>query len=626
MVKDILEKSGKKVVLLGNDAIARGALEAGIGLAASYPGTPSSEVPLTLSRVAKECGFFFEYSTNEKVAFETAAGAAWSGVRAMTIMKHFGLNVASDSVSPVAYIGVKAGYVVVVADDPEGWSSAQSEQDTRYFTRMIKMPMIEPTNPQECLELTKFAFELSEEFEIPVFLRTTTKVNHSIGTVELGEIKKPKTKGKFVKDLSRYYNIRPSLQKLHKQIDEKLKNIEKKYGSKLNKVFKGKGNIGVITSGVSFDYAIEVCKLLGINPPIAKLTLTYPTPATFLKNFIKDKKAILVLEELDPIIENDVERLAKEANPKLVIHGKDILHTYGEYNLERMMPAFEKVFKKKFKIDFKSHKNKVDAALKGLPPRKPVFCPGCPHRSTFYAVKSVFGEDAVYPGDIGCYILGVFEPYQMQDFMISMGSGVGIAHGISKVSDQDIVVFMGDSTFFHAGIAGIVNLKFNDGRTPLVVVMDNSITAMTGHQPHPGSGITGMGEIVQPIKVDEIAKAIGAEVRVVNAFNQKQIIDTLKELKNVKGLRVLVSRGECRLLTKRKFRKKGLSFTKFTIDQEKCIKCGICTDKFACAAIKKTKQGKDELYEIESDLCWGCSVCMQVCPHKAIRAMSKEVK
>ncbi len=628
MASEVLEKEGKKVVLLGNEAIARGAIESGVGVVAAYPGTPSSEVPVTLSHIAKKVGFYFEYSTNEKVAFETAAGAAWSGVRSLTSVKHFGLNVAADSVSPVAYVGVKGGFVVMVADDPNGWSSAQSEQDTRYYARMFKMPMIEPSNPQECLDFTKKAFEISEEFEIPVFLRTTTKVSHSIGTVKLGKIKEPSLKGHFKKDLNRYYNIRPNLQELHKKIDKKLEKIGEKYSAVFNKVFSGKGKIGIIASGVSFDYAMELAQTLGLNVPIAKIGLSHPFPSKFISGFIKGKKEVLVLEELEPILENEIKEVAKEVNPKLIIHGKDLLPKYGEYTPELLVPAFEKVFRKKLGLDFKKHKNEVEKTVKELPPRKPVFCPGCPHRSTFYAVKQVFGENTIYAGDIGCYVLGVFKPFEMQDFVVSMGASLGISHGISRVSKQDIVVFIGDSTFFHAGMTGLVNLKFNDGNAPLVVVMDNGITAMTGHQPHPGTGITGMGEKVEKEDIEKIAEAFGAEVRVVNSFNQKQLIETLKELKEMKGLRVLVSRGECRLLTLRKSRQKGIKLPTFEIDQEKCTKCGICTDKFSCPAIKKIvdKKGKPVRFEIDPDLCTGCSVCMQVCPYNAIHLRKTEGK
>ncbi len=621
---DVLEEAGKKVVLLGNEAIVRGALEAGVGFVAAYPGTPSSEVPMTFSRIAKKVGLYFEYSTNEKVAFEAATGAAWSGVRAMTSQKHFGLNVAADSIPPIAYTGVRAGFVVMVADDPQGWSSAQSEQDTRYYARMFKMPMLEPSNPQECLDYTKLAFDMSEEFGIPVFLRTTTKVNHSIGTVRLGEMKKSKIRGRFQKDPDKYYNLRPHLQVLHERLNKKLEQIEAKYGQKLNQVFPGEGEIGIITSGVSFEYAKEALLELGLNPPIAKIILTHPISKSFVSDFVKDKEAVLVLEELEPILENFVERIAREANPNLIIHGKDLLLESGEYNLEKVIPVFEKIFGKKSGIDFTGHKREVDLASEDLTPRKPVLCPGCPHRSTFYAVKKVFGDDTIYGGDIGCYILGLLEPINMQDFVVSMGAGIGVSHGLGIVSDQDVVAFVGDSTFFHAAMPSILNYRFNDvGKTPLIVLLDNAITAMTGHQPHPGSGFTGMGEKVEPVKIEEIIRALGAEVRVSSAFSQKKLVEALKELKSMKGSKVLVSRGECRLLTRRKFRSKGLALPVYRIDQEKCTRCGICTNDFACPAIIEAAEKLEEepIYSINQDICLGCAVCLQICGEGAIHVV-----
>ena len=628
MRTEVLERAGKKVVLLGNEAVARGAIEAGIGVATAYPGTPSSEVPMTLSRIAKKVGFYFEYSSNEKVAFETAAGAAWCGVRAITAMKHFGLNVASDSVFPVAYTGVKAGFVVMIADDPQGWSSAQSEQDSRYYARIARMPMIEPSNPQECLDFTKLAFDISEEFQVPVFLRTTTKVSHSIGTVKLGKLRKGKNEGKFQKDPERYYNIKPHLQILHERLDEKLEKIGRKYGKKLNMVFGGKGKVGIITSGVSFEYVMEAIRELGIKPPVLKIGLTHPISAKCVGDFVKNKRAVLVVEELEPIIEEFVKRVAKDVNPRVRVYGKNLLPRSGEYNLERIIPAFESIFNKKLGINLEAHRKKVEKVIKDLPPRKPVFCPGCPHRSTFYAVKKVFGKNTVYAGDIGCYLLGIFEPFNMQDFVISMGASVGLAHGITRVSNQDVVVFIGDSTFFHAGMPGLVNCKFNDEKAPLIIVMDNSITAMTGHQPHPGSGFTGMGDEVQPIKIEEVAKALGAKVKVVNAFSQKELIRALEELKKSKGLRVLVSRGECRLLTRRKMRSKGVPLPAFQIvDQEKFKpSANELINKFSCPAILKEKKKGKIVYRIDEDMCWGCGVCMQIAPKGSIKPVRRLVK
>jgi indolepyruvate ferredoxin oxidoreductase alpha subunit len=629
MKMDVLEEPGKKVVLLGNEAIVRGALEAGVGFVAAYPGTPSSEVPMTFSRIAKKVGLYFEYSPNEKVAFEAATGAAWSGVRAMTSQKHFGLNVAADSIPPVAYTGVRAGFVVMVADDPSAWSSAQTEQDTRYYARMFKLPMLEPSNPQECLDYTKLAFDLSEEFEIPVFLRTTTKINHSIGTVKFGEIKKPKIRGRFEKDPDKYYNLKPHLQVLHERLNKKIEQIEEKYGQTLNRVFPGEGKIGIITSGVSFEYAKEALLELGLKPPIAKIVLTHPISKIFVSDFIKDKETVLVLEELEPILENFVKQIAKEANSNLVIHGKDLLPKSDEYNIERVIPVLEKIFGKKLGIDFEDHRKKVDAASKNLTPRKPVLCPGCPHRSTFYAVKKVFGDEAIYAGDIGCYILGALDPIDMQNFVVSMGAGIGVSHGIGIVSDQDVVAFVGDSTFFHAAMPAILNYRYNKaGKTPLIVVLDNAITAMTGHQPHPGSGFTGMGEKVEPVKIEDVVKALGVQVKVSNAFSQKQLIQALQELKRVKGPKVLVSRGGCRLLTRRQFRAKGLTLPVFEIDQEKCTKCGICTDDFACPAIVKSmvEPGGEPVYSINPDICLGCAVCVQICPEGAIHIVKREAE
>ncbi len=620
---DILKKSGEKVVLLGNEAIARGALEAGVGVFAAYPGTPSSEVPMTIARVAKKRRMVFEYASNEKVAFETAAGAALSGVRAMTAMKHFGLNVAADSISPIAYYGPKAGLVVLVADDPNGWSSAQSEQDTRYYARMFRMPMLEPSDPQEALDFTRFAFDLSEEFNIPVLIRTTTKVSHVIETVKLGKLKKPRTKGSFVRDYEHYYNIRPGLQKLHREVDRKLERIEKKYGQKLNKVYNRNSNskIGIIASGVSYQYAAELSSLLGLKVPIAEINMTFPLSRKFIANFIKGKKAVLVLEELEPIVEEFVKQVAKEVNPRLEVHGKDMLPRYGEYTLELLLPVFEKIFRKSYGLDLKAHKRKYEKAVEGLPPRKPVMCYGCPHRSTFYAVKKVFGntKNVVYPGDIGCYVLGIFEPFKMQDLVVSMGASVGIAHGITRVSGQEVVVFVGDSTFFHAAMPAIANLRFHDGKSPLVVVLDNHVTAMTGHQPHPGSGFTATSDPTKAIDIAEVAKALGAEVRVANSFNQKQLEQALRELREVKGPRVLVSRGECRLFWRRNMIRKGLSWPVFEVDQNKCQKCGVCTDEFSCPAITKDTSGALPVFRIDPNLCWGCSVCAQVCPYGAIR-------
>ena len=601
MNPDVLEREGRTVVLLGNEAIARGALEAGIGLSACYPGTPSSEVGITLSDVAKKCGFYFEWSTNEKVAFEVCAGAAYSGVRSLTAMKHFGLNVASDSIFPVVFTGVKAGLVIMVADDPLGHSSAQSEQDTRFYARMGKIPTLEPSNPQEAKDFTKLAFEISEKYEIPVILRTTTLVSHSAGTVKLGKIKKPKTKGKFVKDFDRFYNIRPNLQKLHTKLIKKLDLIEKEYEN-LNTI-EGQGKIGIITNGVSYEYLKEIGKLPGVK--IGKLNLTHPIPRNFVTKFIKGLEKVIIAEELEPVVENFVRGVAKDVNPGIEIYGKNILPRVGEYTPDIVLQALAPILKIK-SPDFSKHERQLEKIK--LPARKPVFCPGCPHRSTFYAVKKVLGEDTVWAGDIGCYVLGIFEPFEMQDFVISMGSSFGVTHGIKKVSDQKAVVFIGDSTFFHAGMPGLANMKVH-GTKPLVVILDNGITAMTGHQPHPGSDFTGMGEKKTPIKIEDVVKSFGIKnVRVVNAYSQRDLQDAVREFSKQDELSVIISRGICRLLMKRIVRSKGGKFVTYEVAPGKEKNCINLVKEFACPAI--IQRGKKVF--IREDMCWGCGVCSQI--------------
>lgn len=605
---DVLEGEGRKVILLGNEAIARGALEAGMGFSACYPGTPSSEVGLTFAGIAKKSGFYFEWSINEKVALEACAGAAFCGVRALTAMKHFGLNVASDSLFPVAYVGVRGGLVINVADDPQCHSSGQSEEDTRRFARIGNMPMLEPSDTQECKDFTKAAFEISERYQVPVFLRTTTMVSHSAGTVRLGAVRRPKTRGRFAKDYERYYCIRPVIQRMHERVLKNLEGIERDY-NRLNRVEGDmKSGTGILASGVSYQYLME----LGLeNVKIGKLSLTYPIPGKFVSDFIRGLKTLIVLEELEPIMEDFARGVAKDINPGLEIHGKDILPRVGEYSTELLRERLAPVLKIQ-RPDFR----KQEEGLKKirLPTRKAVLCPGCPHRSTFYAVKKALGDRVVWAGDIGCYILGIFEPFKMQDFIISMGASLGIAHGIRKVSNQKVVAFIGDSTFFHAGMAGLANMRYNDPKV-LVVIMDNGTTAMTGHQPHPGTGLTGMGNKVNPIRIEDVVKSFGiSNIRVVSAFSQAELRKAVRELDSLPGISVLVSRGMCRLLFRKMLRTRGQSLPVFQIAPGGKRGLGVL-DGFACPAIGR----RGNKYYISPEMCWGCSVCSQIAPPGSIR-------
>jgi len=611
---DLLAERGK-LLLLGNEAIVRGALEANVKFASTYPGTPASEIGDTFAKIAKQAGIYFEYSTNEKVALEAAAGAAFSGLRAIVSFKQFGLNVASDSFFPIAYVGTKAGLVIVCADDPSCWSSAQSEQDTRFYSLMAHVPMLEPSDAQECKDFTKFAFESSEKFEIPVLIRLTTRVSHSRGIVKLGEMKREEVKAEFVKDLKRFDNMPPHTMEMHERILQKIEKIRKvSEKTKLNFILNknSKSKFGIIVSGVSFNYVVEALDDLNLKVPVFKLGLTHPLPYEKLGKFIKSFDSILVVEELEPIIEKEVREIAKEFNPKLKIYGKSLLPNSGEYREEMIIKALEKISGKKYrKINFEKSKEmkKIDIAR-----RFALLCPGCPHRATFYAVKKVAGKDAIFGGDIGCYILGIYPPLYTQDFCISMGANLGIIHGIKKVSNQKAVCFIGDSTFFHAGMPGLVNMVFNKSN-PLVIILDNRYTAMTGHQPHPGTGYTGMNEKTTEIKIEDVVKSFGIKnVKVIDPFNLAEMEKGVREFLEKDEISVIVARRECQLMAVRRMKKEGIKIPKYEIT-EKCIKCGICLKNFGCPAIHE----KDGNFYIDETMCTGCGVCAQICPVKAIQ-------
>ncbi|MEM7828482.1 MAG: indolepyruvate ferredoxin oxidoreductase subunit alpha [Candidatus Aenigmatarchaeota archaeon] len=621
----VLEASGKKVILLGNEAVVRGALEAGVGFATTYPGTPASEIGDTFSEIAKDAGIYFEYSVNEKVATEAAAGAAWCGVRSLVSFKHFGLNVAADSVYPIAFHGVKAGMVIVVADDPGCWSSGQSEQDSRWYARLMHIPMLEPSNPEECKSFTKLAFELSERFGIPVFIRLTTRVSHASAGVRLGKIVKGMTKGKFVKGDEKWHNMPPRILTRHNEINKKLAEIREWAEEKgLNQIYyKGsEKQFGIIANGAAFNYVMESLKLFGLKIPVLKLNMTWPFPEKTISRFIKGLKSVLIVEELEPIIEKEVEGIAKSVNPRLKIHGKDILPEFCELRQETVDNALARLTGARQKIKDLEISGKNLSKIE-FPKRTPTLCPGCPHRATFWEVKAATTSDTVFGGDIGCYILGIHKPIEMQDFIISMGAVQGLSHGISKVSDkQQVVAFIGDSTFFHAGIPGLINIAYNSS-SPLVVVLDNFATAMTGHQPHPGTGETGMGEQVEKIKIEDIATACGIkEIAVIDVWDVKGSIAKIREMLQKPGPKLVIARGECRLQFMRRARRAGTKIPTAEIDPKKCSRCSVCVYKFGCPAIHRDR--KKDLYYIDPDMCWGCGVCISVCPFSAISFKKEE--
>ncbi len=579
--------SSKKQLMLGNLAIVRGALEAGVQFVTTYPGTPASEIGGTFYKIKDKSGVYFEYSTNEKVAVEAAAGAAFSGLKSLATMKHFGVNVASDSLLPLAYLHLK-NFVLVFADDPGCYGSTQSEQDGRHFARMAHMTLLEPSDPQECLEFTKLAFQISEKYSTPVLIRLTTTTSHSVAAVQPSEYKANKTKGFFKKDPKRFYTFRPEILKIHEDVIKKEKVIQSAaFG--VNKITRGEGKIGIIGSGASYPLVVDALDELNLNIPVLKLGLTYPVPVKAIHDFVKGLDKVLVAEELDSLVENDVKAVAKDANPKLIVHGKDLLPCAGPFSPDDLISALSKLTGKKASFDIEKHK-KLFEKIKPTE-RIPTLCPGCPHRATFWAIKQA-APNAVYGGDIGCYFLGMHAPINMQDFLISMGAGMGVTHGINKATNQKSILFIGDSTFMHAGLPGLINISENKSN-PLIVIMDNSVAAMTGQQPRP------------QMSIEKLVEACGIKhIKVVNAYNTKQVIAATKELLALNEPAVLISRGECRVLTINRALKEGktLPVAQMSSGAKKCKDL----QKIGCPAIEKDR--------INEDLCNGCALCMQVCP------------
>ena len=521
-IKEVLTADeNEELFLLGNEATVRGALEAGVGLASTYPGTPSSEIGDVFSKIAADAGIYFEFSTNEKVALEVAAAAAASGVRSFTFMKHVGVNVASDSLMSVAYTGVEGGMVILSADDPSMFSS-QNEQDNRHYARLANIPMVEPSNPQEIKELMKYSYQLSEDFKLPVMMRTTTRVSHMRGVVKTGVIKNKKDKGFFKRDPKRFVPVPSTAMVMHRILVEKMEKLKQiANNSPLNKVFDKQGKIGVITSGSAFNYVMDVVEENQLKVNVLKVTISYPFPDELVLEFVKDLETIVVVEEVDPVMEREILSILGQNGMKKNVHGKldGTLPMIYEYSPNIILDAVEKITGADLK--------KYDTNLSEIPvpDRQPTLCPGCPHRAAYYSVKNAAAdlklENVIYPTDIGCYTLGVASPYNAADYLLSMGSSIGTSCGFSKATNQSIVSFIGDSTFFHAGIPPLINAVHNKNRF-LLVILDNRTTAMTGGQPHPGLPVDGMGWEAPEIDIEEIVKAAGVKfLRTINPLNVK---------------------------------------------------------------------------------------------------------
>jgi indolepyruvate ferredoxin oxidoreductase alpha subunit len=592
-----------KALLSGNEAIARGAYEAGIQVAAGYPGTPSSEI---LENVSKYKEIYSEWSVNEKVAMDMAAGAAYSGRRAMVTTKQVGMNVLSDSLFYAVYTGLEAGLVVVTADDP-GLFSTQNEQDNRHYAKLGKLPLLEPADSQEAKDFIIKGIEMSELFDTPVLIRTTMRTSHSKSVVTLGERQKVRDEvGPFPRDPEKYNCMCLWAKKRHPVVERRLVDLAE-YAETFpwNRTEWGDRRLGIIASGVVYEYTREVFK----NASFLKLGMTFPLPKRLIREFDAGVKKLIIIEELDLFLEEQIKAMGISAVGKEIFPPCDELlpQTLRRLGIEAgLLPKTKKG---------KSHSQGPE----NLPSRNPVLCPGCPHRTSFYLLNKMKLPVA---GDIGCYNLGALPPFSAQHTMGAMGASIGVLHGIGKSGlPEPAIATIGDSTFFHAGIPPLLNMVHNKG-IGTVIIMDNSTTAMTGHQDHPGIGVTLMGEPTKGVDIYELVKAIGVEkILKVNAFDVKAMEGALKECTAYKGTAVLIAEGDCVFISRN-------PQPAYEVDLDLCTACGICS-RMGCPAIVKVEERyaktKKRKTGIDSVLCAGCDVCLQVCPTEAIKKPDKSV-
>lgn len=599
-----------KEFLMGNAAIALGAVASGVNVVAGYPGTPSTEVLETIAKHRPD-DVYVEWSVNEKAAMELAAGASYSGARTLVTMKQVGLNVASDPLMSLEYIGVKGGMVILVADDP-GPISSQTEQDTRHFAAFSKLPCFDPSSAQEAYEMIQEAYEYSEKYNTPVFLRPTTRVCHGYASVSVKDLEEytVHTPEGFVKDSKRWVIFPRLSYQNHQKIEARNVELADIFSSyEKNKIYPACDTFadsrkGIVSGGISFTYAMETLIETGMVRHL-KISTPHPFPEKLAAQFLDGLDEVLCLEELDPVIERELTYICGKYHLPVKILGKLTHNTAnaGE-NTRDSVDTYIRTF-----LDLPVKEQPKLTDVPPLPVRPPVLCAGCPHRASFYAVKKAMqGRKTIFCGDIGCYTLGNARPLDMVDTCLCMGAGLNIAQGVGKIEpDTACFAFVGDSTFFASAITGVVNAVYNQANMTLVV-LDNSTTAMTGHQPHPGTGRTVMGEIVQKINIEQVLRGIGVQdVETVNPLDHEAAVSCVKELADKPGVKAIIFKSPCIAVTK--------PGTSMHVDISSCIHCKKCIRELGCPAII-TEDGN---VSIDSSMCTGCGLCSQICPVHAIK-------
>ncbi len=564
-----------KELMLTNKAIARGAYEAGVNVLSAYPGTPSTEIA---ENFATHDGVYAEWAPNEKVAVEVAIGASVAGARAMACMKHVGLNVAADPLFTVAYTGVNGGLVIVVADDP-GMHSSQNEQDSRFYARSAHIPMLEPSDASEAKEFVKLAYALSEKFDTPVLLRETTRVAHSHGVVELCEREEVGVKP-YQKDAAKYVMMPANAIKRHVAVEARDKALEEYVcGLPCNRAeYTNEKEVGIVCSGAVYQYVKEALP----NANVYKVSTVHPVPVPAIREFSKKVNGLYVVEELEPFIEDTLKARG------VACKGKELFSVQGEISVPMIRAAFGGAV-----LETETR------APEAVPARPPVMCAGCPHRGVFYVLNKL---KLTVNGDIGCYTLGAVPPLSAVDTCVCMGASVGMSHGFKKArkDEKKTVAVIGDSTFLHSGVTGLINAVYNQSGITLII-LDNSTTGMTGHQQHPATGKNLLGEPAPVVLLDELCRACGVKhLQIVDAYEVKAVESAVKAALATDEVSVIIAQRPCVLLDKA---------AKPKVKVENCKNCGLCM-KLGCPAIRKGENG----VEIDAAQCVGCEVCAKVCP------------
>ena len=598
--------------LMGNQAIALGALAAGVRLVAGYPGTPSTEVLETVAKNRQE-NTYVEWSVNEKSAMEVGAGASYTGARTMVTMKQVGLNVAADPLMSLEYIGVKGGMVILVADDP-GPISSQTEQDTRHFARFSKLPCFDPSTVQEAYDMVQEAFEYSEKYGTPVFFRSTTRVSHGYASIQVKDVEEYKNiepEG-FVKDTKRWVIFPKLSYQAHINIEARNEELTKVFSQyKRNLLIPAEDDCkelkkGIATGGFNYTYVTEAMADLGQLREL-KVSTPHPFPEQLAVEFLTGLEEVLCIEELDPVIERELIYIAGKYHLPVKILGKLSHHVKnsGENTRDSVLADIAAFMGRQLP---EQEENGQAVPVPELPVRPPVLCAGCPHRASFYAVKKAMqGRKTIFCGDIGCYTMGNAMPLDMVDTCLCMGAGLGIAQGVGHIEpDTSCFAFVGDSTFFAAAIPGVVNAVYNQAEMTLVV-LDNSTTAMTGHQPHPGTGHTMMGEVVAKVNIEAVLQGIGVTaVETVNPLDLDKSIEVVRKMAGLSGVKAIIFKYPCIAITKPE--------GKMAVDRDKCVGCRKCIREIGCPGLII----RDGQVTIDESLCTGCGLCSQICPFEAI--------